>query len=166
MRKLLGLLLCVGICAVLGFGSLGCTKKPADKKADKAVGAPKKTDADKKMMDKKIEDKKTEDAKIPEDKKTEDKKTEDKKTEDKKTEDKKTEDKKTADKKTEDKKTEDKKTDDKKADKKTDDKKALLNNGRERYLAQAMLQPSRDALASVREVRFLAILPRNNRFLG
>jgi uncharacterized protein HemX len=94
MRKLLGMLLCVGICLVLGLGTTGCTKKKTEEK---------KTEETKKTGDKKTE----------ETKKTEEKKTGDMKTEEKKTEEKKTEEK-PADKKIEEKKTEEKKTEEKK----------------------------------------------------
>jgi hypothetical protein len=43
MRKLLGLIVCASLCAVLGLGSTGCTKKP---EKDKPVAGVK--DKDKK----------------------------------------------------------------------------------------------------------------------
>jgi FtsZ-interacting cell division protein ZipA len=63
MRKLLGLIICVGVCAVLGLGPTGCTK-PAEKKEKDVVkkeSSVKKDDA--KKDDAKKDDMKKDDAK-------------------------------------------------------------------------------------------------------
>src|SRR5579864_3066439 len=154
MRKLLGLLLCFGLCTMLGLGSIGCSKK--DKEAKKPAAA-KKEEAKKEEAKKNEEEAKKEEAKKEEAKKEEAKKEEAKK-EAKKEEAKKEEAKKEEAKK-------EAKKEEAKKDAKEDKKTSFISPRRQDEFALTQELRVLEGILSDR-AEFVALLPRNNRFQG